>query len=261
MCNIWKTYIEKPSEVHRELKAEDVRYLFEESIMLKALKSVGITGGEPFLRVDLPDIIEVIHKNVPRSGIWISTNGALTDVIYSRVSEILEIAPSLSVVVSIDGIRGVHNEIRGVRNVFRKAVETINQLVELRKEKRGLTLGINMTITPSNYTEIANIYRLSRDLGVDFGCVPAQASDIYYRNVEQKKDLFRYEIDKLEEQFKALKKEIRRGVGLIPSLSSLFFLQGCTTYIKNPRTRILPCFAGTFRSFWMLMGTYSHAFT
>lgn len=52
MCNIWKN----PTKRTEELKAEDLR-------SLPQLKFINLTGGEPFIREDLPEIVEECYKH------------------------------------------------------------------------------------------------------------------------------------------------------------------------------------------------------
>ena len=66
MCNIWKN----PSEIGKEIKAKELE-------ILPQLKIINITGGEPFVRNDLDEIIEVSFKKSPR--VVISTAGHHVD--------------------------------------------------------------------------------------------------------------------------------------------------------------------------------------
>ena len=62
MCNIWKT----PTDKSEEIKAEDLR-------SLPHLKFINLTGGEPFVREDLAEIVEECYRHTGR--IVISTSG------------------------------------------------------------------------------------------------------------------------------------------------------------------------------------------
>ena len=52
MCNIWKN----PTEKSEEITIEQIK-------KLPNVKFINITGGEPFVREDLEDIIEVCFKS------------------------------------------------------------------------------------------------------------------------------------------------------------------------------------------------------
>ena len=51
------------------------------------------TGGEPFLRSDLPKIIELYYKNCHLRNVGMPTNGSLTEKVVSGVKEILAPVP------------------------------------------------------------------------------------------------------------------------------------------------------------------------
>jgi molybdenum cofactor biosynthesis enzyme MoaA len=72
ICNIWK--LESPES--EELTLGEIRSFLEENKdFLKGIESVQITGGEPFLRMDLPEIASSMREYLPRSTLWIPTNG------------------------------------------------------------------------------------------------------------------------------------------------------------------------------------------
>ena len=63
MCNIWQ--IKNFPEIN-----------YEEYLKLpSSLRDINISGGEPFLREDLVDIVRVIKRACPKAKITISTNG------------------------------------------------------------------------------------------------------------------------------------------------------------------------------------------
>ena len=62
MCNIWKN----PTSKSHEITPEEIK-------MLPNVKFINLTGGEPFVREDLEDIVEVCFTKAPR--VVISTSG------------------------------------------------------------------------------------------------------------------------------------------------------------------------------------------
>jgi len=96
MCDIWKN----PTKKHEEIKPEELE-------ILPNFKFVNITGGEPFLRSDLEDIVKVMFKKSDR--IVISTSGY-------HVQKILRLAekfPKIGIRVSIEGLQEKNDELRG----------------------------------------------------------------------------------------------------------------------------------------------------
>lgn len=164
MCNIWR------QECHDELEP------FEYSKLPGSLRTVNVTGGEPFLRSDLADVVQAMSNASPKARIVFSTNGLLTNKIVDTLMEIRTFHPRLGVGVSIDGRSEVHDHIRGVHGIFGKAMATIDAL----KNERFGDLRIGMTITPNNTSEIQHVYAISRSLGVEFTITVAHNSEIYF---------------------------------------------------------------------------------
>ena len=89
MCNIWQY----PTDKKEEITAEDLK-------SLPKLKFINLTGGEPFIREDLPEIVEECYRHAPR--IVISTSGWFED----RVIKLAERFPNIGIRISIEGLSG-----------------------------------------------------------------------------------------------------------------------------------------------------------
>ena len=169
MCDIWKI---KDSP---ELSLEDLAKLPD------SLRDVNLSGGEPFLRRDLDQIVAVVKKACPQARLVISSNGFLTPVIDKMMDKILAIAPDIGVAISIDGMGEMHDETRGIPGGFERCMETIKVL-----KKKGMTnLRIAFTITERNVSHFAKVYDLSQELGVQFAHSFAQSSEFYFGGKQQ----------------------------------------------------------------------------
>jgi molybdenum cofactor biosynthesis enzyme MoaA len=83
MCNIWR--IKNP----KELKISEVQKIFE-SPFFSHIKWISVTGGEPFLHENLPDLIRILGKSLPSlEGVSIPTNGFVSST-STQVKEILQ---------------------------------------------------------------------------------------------------------------------------------------------------------------------------
>jgi MoaA/NifB/PqqE/SkfB family radical SAM enzyme len=120
-----------------------------------------LSGGEPFLRKDLAEIIILFHKNNGIRGVRIPTNGLPTSQIVNVVKTVLEQCPQmqLEIDISIDGFSKTHDQIRGVPGNFDKALQTMRELETLRETWPNLTLYVNSVITSENRTEIVPLGR------------------------------------------------------------------------------------------------------
>lgn len=168
MCNIWKS---SPSD-----ELDPRNYLKLPS----SLRTINITGGEPFLRKDLVEVVRNIHTAAPFSRIVFSTNGLLTETILSSISQIRTFHQRIGVGVSIDGPEEIHDSLRGVKGIFKRAVATIEGL---KKEGIG-DLRIGMTLMKENAEFASEVYGLSRNLGVEFSTTFAHNSEIYFQKTD-----------------------------------------------------------------------------
>jgi len=165
MCNIWKVdhVDELPPKEYLKLPS--------------SLRSINVTGGEPFLREDLVEVIRKIHEAAPSSRMVISSNGFMTNRIASLMAEMRRFHPKLGIGISVDGLDSVHDGVRGVKGAFKKAIST----VEAVKAEGIEDVRIGMTILRENCGQILDVYKLSNELGVEFTTSVAHNSDIYFR--------------------------------------------------------------------------------
>ncbi len=164
MCDIWK------------IKDSPALSLTDLAKLPDSLLDVNLSGGEPFLRKDLPEIVAVIKKACPKARLVISSNGFLTLVIKKAMTEILKIAPDIGVAFSIDGIGQMHNEMRGIPGGFDRVMDSLKLLKSM-----GMTnLRLAFTITEYNVNHFAKVYDLAQELGVQFTHSFAQSSEFYF---------------------------------------------------------------------------------
>lgn len=116
------------------------------------------TGGEPFLRNDLPQIIRLFAKHCGVSNVGIPTNGLLTDQIVESVERILAENPALdfAVDVSFDGVGEDHDRIRGVPGLFDHAVETARALRLISERNPRFNLNAALTISSFNQKKLSS---------------------------------------------------------------------------------------------------------
>jgi MoaA/NifB/PqqE/SkfB family radical SAM enzyme len=120
-----------------------------------------LSGGEPFLRKDLAEIISLFYDNNGIRGVRIPTNGLPTDQIVNAVKTVLKQCPriQLEIDISIDGFSTTHDRIRAVPGNFDRALQTMQELENLRKTSPNLTIYVNSVITSENRGEIVPLGR------------------------------------------------------------------------------------------------------
>jgi MoaA/NifB/PqqE/SkfB family radical SAM enzyme len=134
ICNTWKKYVDSPENQKEELKLDEIDSIFRNF----DLTWISLTGGEPFLRNDLPDIAAIIYTHNPHIHLLtIPTNGSLPDTIFGSVERILEETeiPNMVVSVSLDGDEGLHDRLRGVKGLWEKAKTTFELLDSLKNPR------------------------------------------------------------------------------------------------------------------------------
>ena len=130
---------------------------------------ITMSGGEPFLRDDLAEIVSSFNRECRPSIINIPTNGLLPDVIYHTVERMVRDCGKARIVVnvSIDHIGAKNDEIRGVPGGYDRAVETFEMLKSLGKKVHNLSVGIHTVISRYNVSDIPQISDAIRRLNPD----------------------------------------------------------------------------------------------
>lgn len=129
-----------------------------------------LTGGEPFVRKDVADIIRVFHQNTGCELFTIPSNGFYQDVMVEQLETVLRTLPKVSVFqnVSIDGVREQHDEIRKVKNAYEKAIATFVRLKKLKERHEKLNLGIVATFTSTNQDTFKDLVKeIHEEVGPD----------------------------------------------------------------------------------------------
>jgi len=163
MCNVWK------GDGNDLLMPEHMRKL------PPGLKTINLSGGEPFLRGDLAEFVREAHSRCLSAAITISTNGLLADRIVEQMQAIRRIDPDIRLAVSLDGVGEAHDRVRGVGGAFERAVELIDRLKATGF--RGLRL--SMTVCRDNLDQVPEVARLAGELGLELGIVAAHPAETH----------------------------------------------------------------------------------
>lgn len=146
----------------------------------KISKSMGrifwffLSGGEPFLREDLPQICQTFYQNNQPKSMVIPTNGILVEKIAKDVEKICQGCPGAKVVIqiSIDEIGERHDKIRGVPGNFAKIEKLVSELKKLQAKYKNLAIQANIVFCKFNEDRTIKIYNyIYKNLGVDNICL------------------------------------------------------------------------------------------
>ncbi len=187
MCNIWKI----PESVP-DLSLEEWKRILASDLLVD-LRELDLTGGEPFLRDDLPELIEhaclLKQTTLPRlRSVAITTNGVLSQRVLDDVERLL--APTgktgleLVLVCALDAVGEEHDRIRRRPGAWRAADRTITGLLELRRHAPHLILGLKTTVLPQNLDQLEGISAYAAERGLFTIVSPAIVTAGRYLNTD-----------------------------------------------------------------------------
>ena len=221
MCDIWKN----PTDKKKEITPQDLE-------KLPNFKFVNITGGEPFLREDLEEIVEVMFKKTDR--IVISTSGWHT----SKILKLAKRFPKIGIRVSIEGLELKNDELRGRDGGFQKGLATLKGLKELGVKD----IGFGITVSNKNSPDMLELYKLGKELDMEFATASFHNSYYFHKD-----DNFVTNKDVVIKDFEKLIELLLKDNGP-KSWYRAFFNLGLINYIRGGK-RMLPCQAGTVNFF------------
>lgn len=221
MCNIWQN----PTNPKEEITAKDLE-------ILPNVKFINITGGEPFVREDLADIVEVAFRKAPR--VVISTSGWFED----RVIALAKRFPNIGIRISIEGLSQKNDELRGRQGGFDKGLRTLLTLREMGIKD----VGFGITVSNNNSADMLSLYQLSKKLNMEFATAAFHNSYYFHKDdnvISNKEEVCNNFAKLIELQLKEKHPK---------SWFRAFFNMGLINYIEGNR-RMLPCEAGTINFF------------
>lgn len=213
MCSRYKA----PSKPEEEISIETIR-------KLPPMYFTNITGGEPFIRRDLKDIVRELYKKSDR--IVISTNGFFTD----RIIDLCKEFPNIGIRISIEGLEETNNRIRGLENGFQRGYRTLKKL-----RKMGMKdVGFGMTIQDFNCKDLVPLYKISDKLGMEFATASLHNSFYFVEttNIIKNRPM-------VAEQLERLINELLKS-SQPKKWFRAYFNHGLINYIYSQK-RLLPC--------------------
>lgn len=213
MCNRYKA----PSKAEEEISIDTIK-------KLPKMYFTNITGGEPFIREDLKEIVRELYKKSDR--IVISTNGFFTE----RIVDLCKEFPQIGIRISIEGLENTNNEIRGLKDGFNKGYTTLKTLVDMGMKD----VGFGMTVQDKNAPDLVPLYELSDEMGMEFATASLHNSFYFVeaKNIIKDRSMVAENFEKLINEMlnsNSPKKWFRA-----------YFNHGLINYIYGQK-RLLPC--------------------
>ncbi len=221
ICDIWR----QEADAQGELSPDDYRWL------PSSLRSVNVSGGEPFLRDDIVDIVAVTHDVCPRARISISTNGLMPARIADAVARMRQVA----IRISVDAVGALHDQIRGVEGAFDRAIDTARRL----KDQGVNDLGFAATSTEANAGEVARVKDLADEMGIQFIASAVHSSPLFFgaHNGERP-----HSVRSVEEIAEIMREELESPRPR--DWAKAYYMRGLIDYVLG-KPRRLKCRAGT----------------
>lgn len=232
MCDVW----------HYPTKSSDEITLSDLEKLPSGLRFINITGGEPFLRKDILEIVKLLQHKTNR--IVISTNGFFTE----RIIEVCKQFPNLGIRISIEGLQKSNDTIRGIRNGFDRGLRTL-----LTLRRMGVKdIGFGMTVQDMNYKDLLPLYELSNALNYEFATATLHNSHYFCKqdNRIENTDLVCNEFSKLTVEL-LKSKSIKKWFRAYFNYGLMNYLRGGNRFLKcemgsescfiDPSGDVLPC--------------------
>ncbi|MSS71646.1 MAG: radical SAM protein [Candidatus Latescibacteria bacterium] len=237
-----------------DLTFDEIRKI---SATMPSFTDLWLSGGEPTLREDLVEIIDLFCAQNGVSSLRLPTNGLMTGRLEEIVDQVCSRHPNATfhVNVALDGHGATHDRIRGVPGNFEKALDSIRALSPRRARYPGLRLFVNSVICKENHDQLIDLGDFVRDhLSVDghyFQIIRGNAPDMGLMDVptESLKAIYQNAMQ-LHRHYLSTTRE--RPSSIPPSVFEMYYLG---TYLFTYETQFnnadrdalwaMPCTAGT----------------
>lgn len=165
MCNIVAA-----NKEYNELTLAEIEKVVKNLVKIRA-GVVLLTGGEPFLREDLPEIVKIFTKN--GLNVRLQTAGLATrkETLQSCVD-----AGAKDICVSLDSLdEDKQDFINGVKGSWKKAIKTISNISAIFPAK-GKVCALGCVLSQHNIEEIPLIVKFATRIGWYVSLVPVHIS-------------------------------------------------------------------------------------
>jgi MoaA/NifB/PqqE/SkfB family radical SAM enzyme len=218
---------------HEEPRGSDFKPLTRDEIagLLQGFpkgSNITFTGGEPFLKEGILDILE---KATERHKVTIATNGTLfnDDITEKMVRWGVQL-----IGVSIDGPKDIHNEIRRDPQAYDKAMSAVSKIAEQKRvmNSKYPRLNLNGVILASNFDQLYKNIELANEIGADSCtfqvCDPSwnrsawrlgEEIEVAEKTIEKVDPIAREKLTSALEHILSVSEKLKIAVNFMPQLS------------------------------------------
>ena len=248
-CGIWRLYREQPERLQEELSLAEIERIFRS---MGHVYVFNLSGGEPFLRKDLVQIVELACRHLSPGIIHIPTNALAPELVLKRVRGIIEVLKAhcpgvrLTIKPSLDHIGSKHDAIRGVKGNFDKVIRLFEQLKALRAAYAHLHVELGTVISRWNINDIQEISEYVGRLGPDSyrNEIAEQRAEMFNLNDPITPEAADYQ-EAIQFFVAQIRKDLKRKV-LFQRITNAFRLvyYGIAIRIMAEKRQVIPCYAG-----------------
>jgi len=149
-------YYSQNTNKQNELGFEEIKKII---LKLPPLLSVSLTGGEPFLREDLFEIVDLLSKRRVTKNIVLYSNGFNTEDILKTTEKIVSdcLKTNIFLGISIDGFEEEHDKYRNKIGSYKKVINTLGGLKKLQNNFSNFNVGVGITLHRGNQNIIKEL--------------------------------------------------------------------------------------------------------
>ena len=131
-------------------------------------RKLWLSGGEPFLRDELAEIVGMFAARNGVRNVNLPTNGMLSEKIFPAMDRMLELCPETSIDLnfSLDGLAQTHDSIRGVPKNFERTLATMKEAAKRYRGIRRLRRKVLTLITRENRDEVLQLAGDLKERGI-----------------------------------------------------------------------------------------------
>lgn len=193
-CNAGCVMCSAPRNENNELRLADIEGIFRDEFF-RTFKYICFSGGETFLREDLPDVVDTILK-LQRQIHYVAflTNGLSPAVIEKKMRKIINAVNgrnSTTLALSISFLsmdRETYAKINNVADSYDRVMDTIDRMKILQKEF-SIDVRLNTTIQPLNVRELPRLLNFSKKLNWPIRFTGVNITKGYFNNFKRKDSL------------------------------------------------------------------------
>jgi MoaA/NifB/PqqE/SkfB family radical SAM enzyme len=255
-CDIWKLYQNNPENCRDEAQSSVYLQMFD--YLRDSILWLEFTGGEPFLRKEIVEIVSFAMNNTGIVAAAITSNGLDEGSVVKKVTEILERSKKKQLVigVSIDGDPCTYERVRGL-NGFKHAMRTMLELRQISSSYKNLRPHIAYTINHLNAGSFSDFYRfVSEEYGIgifEISFTVEHPFGFYFQNCSatsrKSAVIFKKQALKDIQFIRDLRNDTKLSCPNPLHLFYDYYLKNVSTYFMNPMQQVIPCKACSLSAF------------